>query len=145
MKSTLHSHVALSLADISLLSLYEARKALTAIGRHTLAIATVGRTNWLAAKLLGSTIARRAVALFRRNALLVSGTHLRAMGSTEETRLRIQSVAGMTGTGAVQVAPSMLAGYGTCMYAGALLVAHELREAFTLPRRTAKAIATIIR
>lgn len=51
----------------------------------------------------------------------------------------------MTGTGAVQVAPSMLAGYGTCMYADALLVAHKLREAFTLPWRTAEAIATIIR
>lgn len=67
------------------------------------------------------------------------------MRSTEETRLRIQSVAGMTGTGAVQVAPSMLAGYGTRVNTCALLIAHELCKAFTLPWRTAEAIATIVR
>lgn len=145
MKSTLYSHVALSFADISLPSLDEAGKAFTAIGCHTLSIATVGGTNWLTAELLGPTIARRAVTLFGRNALFVSATRLRAMRSTKETRLRIQSVTGMTGTGAVQVAPSMLAGYGTCMNTCVLLVAHEFRKAFAVPWCTAEAIATIIR
>lgn len=144
MNATLYSHVALSFADISLPSLDEAGKTFTAIGCHTLSIATVRGTNWLTAKLLGSTIARRAVALFRRNALLVSATSLRAMRSTKETRLRIQSVAGMTGTGAVKVAPSMLAGYGTRMNTCALLVAHEFCKAFAFPCCTAETIATII-
>lgn len=142
---TQHSHVALGLADIALRSLDEAGKALTAIWGHTLTIPTVRSTDGLAAQLLGTTVAGRAVTTIRCNTILVRATRCRAMRSAKKARLRIQAVARMTSTGAVQVASSMLAGYGACVNTCAPLVAHELREALAISRLPAEAIATIIR
>lgn len=140
-----YSHIAFGLANITLRSFDEAGKALTAIWCHTFTIATVGSTNGLTAQLRGTTIAGRTVASFRRNALLVHATRMRAMRPAKETRLCIESVASMAGTGAVQIASSMLAGNGARVNACALLVSHKLRKALAISRRATETMATIIR
>lgn len=50
----------------------------------------------------------------------------------------------MAGTGAIQIAASMLAGNRAGVYASALLVAYKFRKAFTASRCATEAIAAII-
>lgn len=70
---------------------------------------------------------------------------LRALRPAELAGLLIEGVARVAGTGAVQVAPAVLAGDRAGVDAGPVLVADKLREALADARRAAEAVAAVIR
>lgn len=79
----MYPQVALGLTDIALPPLHEAGNAFAFIGRHAFAVATVRRTDGLAAQLWDASIARVAFASIRRHTLLMRATALGAVGATK--------------------------------------------------------------
>lgn len=91
------------------------------------------------------SIARQALAFIGRHALLMRATALGAAGTAKESSLRIQNIARLANTGAIQIAESVLAGDRTGVYASTLLVAHKFREALALARDAAEAVPAVVR